>query len=412
VTWRDRPIANFDVNNHHQPVSANRLCEILVERLGLKLLDLERNLEADALEAKTRAALYARYLQEPGAALPLSAELAVSIVVATYDRPTELYKCLQGLTTQKSPRQIEIIVVDNNPGSGLTPPVLKQFPNVKLITESRHGSSYARNAGIAASSGDIIVAIDDAATVPTGWLEKLIAPFARPDVMIVTGKVLPQELSTPAQRLFERYNRPDLGFESFERGPDWFESFKRHAVPTWRLGEIANAAFRTSIFTHPDIGLLEETLGPGTLSGFGEDIYLFYKVLKAGYILVYEPNAYIWHKQRPDMQALHQQIYSNSKGHVAYHLMTLFHDRDLRALLHLAYHLPHSRLRQVLRQVKARSLGRKMDYPFSFTILEIVGNLVGPLALWRSKRRVRRAGHSSPYKPPSQRDATSTGSSF
>ena len=130
---------------------------------------------------------------------------------------------------------------------------------------------------------------------------------------------------------------------------------------------------------------------------------MFYRVLKAGYTLVYEPAAYVWHKHRRDMPALRRQIFGYSKGHVAYHLTTLFRDHDLRALLRLGLHLPRWHLRQIYRHIKGFLRGKRQDYPLSLTLLEIAGNLAGPWALWRSRRRVKREGHSQPYILVSQR---------
>ena len=89
----------------------------------------------------------------------------------------------------------------------------------------------------------------------------------------------------------------------------------------------ANAAFRTSMFHDPQIGLMDEALGPGMPSGVGEDTYLFYKVLKAGYTIVYEPAAWVRHKHRRDLPGLRRQLFGYSKGHVAYHLTTLLSRR-------------------------------------------------------------------------------------
>jgi GT2 family glycosyltransferase len=408
VTWNNRPLGSMDIANYHRPINATRLREALVDHFGLKLLELGRNLSMDYLWAGTLATLNRHYMpleDEAKTAMPASlpADVSVSVVMATHDRPDDLCECLRCLVAQESPRQVEIIVVDNNPASGLTPPVVAEFPEVVLVREPRKGLSYARNAGIIASKGDIIIATDDDVTMPPDWLEKLIAPFARPDVMIVTGNVLPLELETPAQCLFERYGGLGRGFDRFEVGGDWFESFQRRAVPTWELGATANAAFRATIFSDPQIGLLDEALGVGTPTGCSEDTYIFYKVLKAGYTMMYEPAAYVWHKHRRDMAALRRQVYGYSKGHVAYHLTTLLRHHDLRALVRLGYHLPRWHLRQIFWQIKARLRGRKSDYPLSLTLLEIAGNLAGPWALWRSRRRVKREGRSQPYIPVSQR---------
>jgi O-antigen biosynthesis protein len=151
---------------------------------------------------------------------------------------------------------VEIIVVDNHPASHLTPTVVAEFSEVVLVNEPRQGLSYARNAGIVASKGRVIIADDDV-SMPPGWLEKLVAPFARDDVMIVTGNVLPIELETSAQKLFEVYGGLQRGFKRCEADGNWFDSFKRKAVPTWKLGSTANAAFRATLFSDPQVGLLD-----------------------------------------------------------------------------------------------------------------------------------------------------------
>jgi GT2 family glycosyltransferase len=246
--------------------------------------------------------------------------------------------------------------------------------------------------------GDIVIATDDDATMPVDWIERLVAPFIRSDVMIVTGNVLPLELETTSQCLFEIYGGLGRGFDRNEVDGSWFLSLRRSAVPTWTLGCTANAAFRALIFAHPAIGLMDEALGPGTPSGVGEDTYLFYKVLKVGYPVVYEPRAYVWHKHRRDLVALRRQLYEYSKGHVAYHLTTLIRDGDVRALMQLGLWLPVFHLRRISSYLLGRS-----DYPLSLILLEIAGNLIGPWALWQSHLRVRREGRSNAYIPVSQR---------
>jgi O-antigen biosynthesis protein len=309
----------------------------------------------------------------------------VSIVVATSDRPHDLRECLHSIVAQNTSHRTEIIVVDNRPASGLTPPVVREFPEARLIHEPRQGLSYARNTGIAASAGEIIVATDDDVVMESNWLDRLLAPFVRDDVMIVTGNVLPAELETRAQQLFEHYGGLGRGFTRVEAGGQWFASWYREAVPTWQLGATANAAFRSTIFTHPRIGMLDPALGAGSPTGCSEDTDLFYRVLAAGFTIVYEPAAYVWHHHRRDMRALHRQLYAYSKGHVAYHLKTWMRYGDSRALFHLAFRLPKWQLKKLLRWAR-----RSNDYPLSLILTEIAGNFAGPWALWRAQRRARR----------------------
>lgn len=405
VTQNGRVLGPVNMTNHYGPISGTRLRDAIVKTFGLRLLGTEDTASPDFMKAEVLEGLRRHYINQDGPpaterAGSLPSSVSVSVVVATYDRPDQLRNCLRCLTTQKTPRFVEILVVDNHPDSQLTPPVVAEFPGVLLVKEARQGLSYARNAGIIATSGEIIVSTDDDVAMPADWLEKLAGPFVREDVMVVTGNVLPLELETAAQGLFETYGGLGRGFERLEVDGSWFRSFGRRAVPTWRLGSAANAAFRATIFGDPKIGLLDEALGTGTPTGCSEDTYLFYKVLRAGYTLVYEPRAYVWHKHRRDMKSFRHQIYSYSKGHAAYHLTTLIQGHDLRAFFRLMWELPRWHLRQI-----KESLWGSRDYPLSLIMTEIIGNIVGPFALWRSRWRVKRKGRSKPYKSPAQRSS-------
>jgi GT2 family glycosyltransferase len=386
VTWKDRLLGSVDVPTHRGPISAMRLRDAIVDKLDQKLI-----------KVMLRERYAAAGQREDGERPPLPASVSVSVVVATSDRPEELRRCLRSLVAQRSPRLVEIVVVDNNPASGLTPPVVEEFRGVNLVSERRRGLSYARNKGIAASCGEIVIATDDDVTAPEDWLEKLIAPFAEPQVAVVTGNVLPLELDTRAQCFFEMYGGLGRGFDRrvFDRG--WFDQF-RTAVATWEIGATANAAFRATVFHDRDIGLLDEALGAGTPTGCSEDTYLFYKILKAGYTIIYEPSAYVWHKHRREMESFRRQLYNYSKGHVAYHLTTWLRDSDRRALVRLALRLPQVHLRRMFQRLRGRG-----DYPLSLICLEVAGNLAGPWSLWRSRRRIKREGPSEPYVPVSER---------
>ena len=403
VTWNGSPLGSFEIANKYQPISTSRLGEAIANNPGLKLLDPDSQLSMDTRWASASAAVSQRYAPTEDKAITatpagLPTDVSVSILVGTCDRPDDLRNCLRSLTAQKSARKIEIIVVDNKPASGLTPPVVSEFPGVVLVSEPRQGVAYARNAGITASTGDLVVTTDDDVTLPSDWLEKLIAPFSRSDVMSVTGNILPLELETPSQRSFEDYGGLGRGFEPIEVNGQWFEQFRFRPVPTWDLGGTANSAFRASIFSHPQIGLMDEALGPGMPSGVGEDSYIFYKVLKAGYTVVYEPTAYVWHKHRRTMSALRCQIYNYSKGHVSHNLTTLLRDSDFRGLVQLLAGLPLAHLYRIQARLRGWS-----NYPIALILLEIAGNLAGPWSLWQSYQRVKREGRSQPYIPVQER---------
>jgi GT2 family glycosyltransferase len=368
-------IGSVDIwNRGADSITVDRLRHAIADRYGVDLF--QRELRRQLLSG------------EPG--LRAVAPTTVSIIVPTCDRAADLHRCLSSLMKQRTRHHLEIVVVDNRPSIGTAAKVVRDFPSVRVVGEHRPGLSYARNTGITHATGSIIVATDDDVVAPEGWIERLVEAFARPEVMAVTGHVLPLELETEAQCRFEAYGGLGKGFAPFEVDAGWFRT-RRDAAPTWLIGATANAAFRASIFSDPAIGLMDEALGAGTPTGCSEDTYLFYRILKAGHTIVYEPSAYVWHRHRPSMEGLRAQIYAYSKGHIAYHLTTLSKDGDRRALIRLAYSLPKTYVHRAWQR-----LLRHSDYPLSLILLEVTGNLAGPFALWRARRRVRRLGSSAP----------------
>jgi GT2 family glycosyltransferase len=379
VSDADDLIGAIDVDNAGGPISAAQLRQIIAARLANVLIERSVERQLAGREAPRR----------------LPADVRASIVIATCNRPDDLRRCLQSLHSERRRRDVEVVVVDNRPGpSSQTPAVAAEFDGITCIEERRPGLSYARNAGFAAATGEILIAIDDDVTVPEGWLERLLAPFHRPEVAAVTGHVLPVELETAAQCRFEAYGGLGTGFERREADGAWFREM-RGAVPTWKLGATANAAFRAAILADPAVGVLDEALGAGMPTGCSEDTYLFYRILKAGHTIVYEPGAWVWHRHRREQDALRRQIYAYSKGHVAYHLTTLLRDGDRRALVRLGYSLPKTYVVRAYERLRGWS-----EYPLSLIAVEIAGSLAGPFALWRARRRTRRFGPGARLKGP------------
>lgn len=90
--------------------------------------------------------------------------LALSIVIPTRNRSAELARTLSVLATQTTPREgFEIVVVDDGSSSHTAAalrPALGRVP-VRLIEREPEGPAAARNAGIAAARGEIILLLGD-----------------------------------------------------------------------------------------------------------------------------------------------------------------------------------------------------------------------------------------------------------
>ncbi len=410
ISHHGQLLDSLELENCRGTVSVDQLRRALFEQLGQRLLtppytaqhrweaiatELDEQLLPPEPEPEAVAAI-----ADVAIAPVLPETVKVSIVITTCDRPADLRHCLTHLLAQQTQRPLEIIVADNRPASGLTPPVVAEFSGVRLVSEPRVGGSYGRNTACCASTGEIIVTIDDDVTVPADWLEKLIAPMARPEVMVVTGNVLPKTLETEAQRLYEDlYGGLSEGFEPFEADGAWLSSYS-YSPPVWDLGVSANSAFRATVFSHPDIGLMPEILGPGTPVGGGEENYLIYKILKAGYRLVYQPSAFVWHRHRRTIPELRYQIYRQMMGGTAYHLMLWLVDGDRRGRTQLLQSLP-----QYFKQRWIDRLKHRHAVPWSFLLAEVSGYLGGFWGYWRSHQAVQRQGRSAPYIPVAEREA-------
>ncbi len=388
-------VGGFELQNNYQNCGVLRLREGIVKHCSLKLLkpyaDSKGMLTYSLAVAELLRKLEGPQGSQEVAPPEVSSDIPVSVVVATRDRPDDLRLCLKRLTAQQTSRPVQIIVVDNAPQSGITRRVVAEFAGIELIDELRPGVSYARNTGFAAATGEIILSTDDDVTVPPSWVESMVAPFARNDVMIVCGNVIPVELETAAQHLYEIYGGLGRGYVPWEADSSWFRMFRRRSVPVWQLGATANGAFRAEVMRDPRVGMLEECLGCGMPSEGSEDNYFLYKALKAGMKIVYEPSAHVYHRHRADLKALKKQLFGYSKGFICFHLLQIKRDRDFRAVTALLVILPMHFCRRAW-----SAMTRKGDYPLTLLLTELHGWIAGPFALWQSERRVQKLGRSHP----------------
>ena len=130
----------------------------------------------------------------------------MTVAICTRDRTEDLAICLDSLD-RVDYEDFEIVVVDNAPASDATRLLVeRRGGRVRYVREPRPGLDWARNRAIAEATGDVVAFADDDVTVDPGWLRALAAAFGTDEaVAAVTGLVLPAELQTEAQVLFERY---------------------------------------------------------------------------------------------------------------------------------------------------------------------------------------------------------------
>ncbi|MHB1131388.1 MAG: glycosyltransferase family 2 protein [Chloroflexota bacterium] len=115
-----------------------------------------------------------------------------SVIICAYteSRWQALVAAVESVKSQSAPPHEIIVVVDYNPA--LLARVRAELPGVVALANSNaRGLAGARNAGIAAASGEVLVFLDDDAVATPHWLAQLLARYADESVLGVGGAIRP-----------------------------------------------------------------------------------------------------------------------------------------------------------------------------------------------------------------------------
>lgn len=81
-----------------------------------------------------------------------------SIIIPAYNAEAYLKRCLDSILSQNY-SDYEVVVIDDG-STDSTATILKQYPQVKVISQSNHGMATARNRGLEVAQGDYILFVD------------------------------------------------------------------------------------------------------------------------------------------------------------------------------------------------------------------------------------------------------------
>jgi glycosyltransferase involved in cell wall biosynthesis len=127
--------------------------------------------------------------------------MRLSFVVPAYNEEAYLPACLESILAQTGEMgdAVEIVVV-NNASTDRTREVALGYKGVRLVDEPRKGLTFARQAGFAASSGELIANVDSDSRLTPGWVAKVLAEFAaEPKLVALSGPFIYYDMS-PSQR--------------------------------------------------------------------------------------------------------------------------------------------------------------------------------------------------------------------
>jgi cellulose synthase/poly-beta-1,6-N-acetylglucosamine synthase-like glycosyltransferase len=204
----------------------------------------------------------------------------VSIIICTKNRVPELTRCLRAVSSLTVQPE-EVIVVDNTAGNSSTESVARDFA-ARYFVEPTQGLSRARNRGLNESRCEVVAYLDDDAIPEGQWLGRLIEPFTKSSVAVVTGETV-APLSTISGVERESIRILD------QTNPHWFE-----IASYGGLGIGTNMAFRRSACR--GWKLFDERLGRGALLHSMEEHHAFTKLLSMNYSAVHVPAALVFHE--------------------------------------------------------------------------------------------------------------------
>lgn len=199
----------------------------------------------------------------------------ISVIVPAYNASKTIAACLNALQTQKScESNYEILVVDDG-STDATPTIVQGFDSVVLIRQPNSGPAAARNAGVRAAKGDIILFTDSDCVPLPNWIEQMLAPFKNdPQIVAVKGAYRTLQIELPARFVQIEYE-------------DKYDQLKKTSYIDFI--DTYSAGFKRDIFLQ--FGGYD-TIFPVACT---EDIDLSFRMSSKGCKMVFNPNAVVYH---------------------------------------------------------------------------------------------------------------------
>lgn len=227
---------------------------------------------------------------------PLPRTPKVSIVVASYNGGRTLPTCLESLRRLNYP-DYEVILVDDG-STDDTPEIAKCFPEVRTLRQENKGLSVARNAGIAAATGEIVAFTDSDCRADEDWLHYLVGDMLRDGFVAMGGhNFLPPDDSPLAAAVMASPGGP------------------AHVLLSDRDAEHVpgcNMAFYKRVLD--EIGGFDPIFRKA-----GDDVDVCWRILESGNRIGFSHAGFVWHYRRSTVKAyLKQQSgYGEAEGMLA-----------------------------------------------------------------------------------------------
>ena len=221
--------------------------------------------------------------------------MKLTIAIPTHNRAGSLAQTLASLRgiVLRPGLDAECVVVDNASTDGTSSIVISSSRDlpvpVQVVTETRIGSSYARNRAIVESTAEFVFFIDDDVTIDSRWAIELLSEMERRSLDVACGLVIP-EWPGP----LPKWLGPELYVKLAVHRTDGESD--REALDQYFS---ANVGFRRAALDH--FGTFREDLGVvGKNPMSGEDTELFARIIDQGGRIGFAERAVVHHRISPD----------------------------------------------------------------------------------------------------------------
>jgi rhamnosyltransferase len=213
----------------------------------------------------------------------------VSIVIPTLNAGFGFEALLEGLCTQRTDFDYEIVVLDSGSTDGTAELALRYGASVYRVSRAEFDHGGTRNLGISLSEGEYVTLIvQDAVPLDERWLAAMVEDLDQDGLIAgVYGRQVPRSGCSPLTRvLVNGWATADLERrEQFVNDPELYRALS--PKERWLLATFDNVSscLRRSVW---------EKI-PFERTNFGEDLRWGKMVVEEGYKLVYEPRSAVFH---------------------------------------------------------------------------------------------------------------------
>lgn len=225
----------------------------------------------------------------------------LSIIIVCWKVKNLLKKCLESIYHETKNIKFEVFVIDNDSQDGTDEMVKKNFPRIKLIVNYKNvGFARANNQAIQEAKGDFVLLLNPDTEIIENALEKMVSFMKKNQEVGIAGCQLlnPDGTIQPSARKLPDLLSHIIILLKLHNFLPHLKSIKNYYMLNWphnqvkEVDQIMGAFFLIRYEVIRKIGLLDNNFFI-----WYEEVDYCQRVKKAGWKVIYTPEAHIIHKK-------------------------------------------------------------------------------------------------------------------